>query len=190
MGPFSSTVPSSLIPYWAAPRNTLPWYMRCWSWLTVRDFIFLGSKITADGDWSPEFKRLLLLGRKAMTSLDSILKSRDYFADKGPSSQSHGFSSRHVWMWKLDHKESWAPKNWCFWTVVLEKTLESPLDRKDIKLVNPKGNQSWIFIKRADTITEAPILWPTNAKNWLVGKDPDSEKDWKLKEKGWQRMRW
>ena len=103
---------------------------------TVRDFIFLGSKITADDNCSHEIKRCLLLGRKAMTNLDSILKSRrQYFANKGPFTQSYGFSSSHVWMWELDHKESWAPKNWCFWTVVLEKTLESPLDCKEIKLV-------------------------------------------------------
>ena len=111
---------------------------------TVRDFIFLGSKITADGDCRHEIKRCLLLGRKAMAILHSILKSRD-FANKGPSGQSYGFSSSHVCMWELDHKGSWAPKNWCFWTVVLEKTLKSPLDCKKIKPVNPKGNQFWIF---------------------------------------------
>ena len=116
----------------------------------VTDFIFLGSKITADGDCSHEIKRSLLLGIKAMINLDSILKSRD-IADKGPSSWSYGFSSSHVWMWDLDHKESWALKNWCFWTVVLEKTLESPLECKEIKTVNPKGNQSWIFIERTDS---------------------------------------
>ena len=99
---------------------------------TVADFIFLGSKITADGDCSHEIKRCLLLGRKVMTNLDSIFKSREYFANKGPSSQGYGFSSGHVWMWELDYKESWAPKNWCFWTVVLEKTLGSPLDCKEI----------------------------------------------------------
>ena len=95
-----------------------------------------------------------------MTNLDSILKTRHYFAEKGPSSQSYGFSSSHEWMWELDHKESWAPKNWCFWTVVLEKTLESSLDFKEIQPVNPKGNQSWIFIGRADAEAEAPKLWP------------------------------
>ena len=105
---------------------------------TVTDFIFLGSKITADDDCSHEIKRHLLLGRKAMTNLDSILKSRDIAADKGPSSQSYGFFGSHVWMWELDHKESWALKNWCFWTVVLEKTLQSPLDCKEVKAVNPK----------------------------------------------------
>ena len=109
-------------------------------WKTVTDFIFLGSKITADGDCNHEIKRYLLLGRKAMTNLDSILKSRDInFVDKGPSSQSYDFSSSHAWMWELDHKEGWALKNWCFWTVVLEKTLEGPLNCK-IKPVNPKRN--------------------------------------------------
>ena len=109
---------------------------------TVTDFIFLGSKITVDGDCSHEIKRRLLLGRKAMTSLESILKKqRCYFANKGLSSQSYGFSSSHVWMWELNHKESPVPKNWCFRTVVLEKTLESPLDSKEIKPVNLKGNQ-------------------------------------------------
>ena len=110
---------------------------------TVSDFIFLGSKITTDGDFSHEIKRRLVLGRKAMSNLDSILKSRHYFANKGLSSQGYGFSSGHVWMWELDQKEVWAPKNWRFWTVVLEKTLESPLDNcKEIQPVNPKGNQS------------------------------------------------
>ena len=126
----------------------------------------------------------MLLGRKAMTNLDSILKSRHYFADKGPSNQSYGFSSSHVWMWELDHKESWVPKNWCFWTVVLEKTLESPLDCKEIKPVNTKGNQSWIFTGRTDVEAETPILWPPDSKNWFTGKDPDAEKDWGQEEKG------
>ena len=110
---------------------------------TVKDFIFSGSKITADGDYSHEIKTCLLLGRKAMTNLDSILKSRDITCWQRSSSQSYGFPSGHVWMWELDYKESWVPKNWCFWTVVLEKTLESLLDCKEIKPVHPKGNQSW-----------------------------------------------
>ena len=118
-----------------------------------------------------------------MTNLDSILKSRD-IADKRPSSRSYGSSSSHVWMWELDHKQGWAPKNWCFITVVLEKTLESPLDCREIKSVHPKGNQSWIFIGRTDAESEAPILWPPDAKNWLIGKDPDAEKDWRQEEKG------
>ena len=101
-----------------------------------------------------------------------------YFANKGLSSQGYGFSNSHVWMWELDHKEGWALKNWCFWTVVLEKILESPLDCKEIQPVNPKGNQSWIFIGRTDAEAEAPILWPSDGKRWLIVKDPDAEKDW------------
>ena len=97
---------------------------------------------------------------------------------------SYGFSSNHVWMWELDHKESWAPKNWCFWTVVLEKTLESPLDCKEIQPVHPQGNQSWIFIGRTDAETESPILWLPDVKNWLIRKDPDAGKDWGQGEKG------
>ena len=152
---------------------------------TVRDFIFLGSRITADGDCSHEIKRCLLLGRKVITYLDSILKSkRHYFADKGPSSQSYGFSSSHVWMWELDYKERWASKNWCFQTVVLEKTLESPLDNKEIKPVNPKGNQLWIFIRRSDDEAETPILWPPEVKSWLIWKDPNVGKDSRREEKG------
>ena len=125
----------------------------------------------------------MLLGRKAMRNWDSILKSRD-ITDKGPSSQSYSFSSSHVWIWELDHKESWVPKNWCFWSVVLEKTLESPLDSKEIKLVNPKGNQSWIFIEGTDAGAEAPMLWPPDVKNWLIGKGSDAEKDWRQEENG------
>ena len=145
---------------------------------TVRDFIFLGSKITADGDYIHEIKRCLLLGRKSMTNLDSILKSRHYFTNKDLSSQSYGFSSSHVWMWELEYKESWVLKNWCFWSVVL-KTLESLLDCKEIQPVHPKGNQSWIFVGRTDAEAEAPILWPPDAKNWLICKDPDAGEDWR-----------
>ena len=132
-----------------------------------------------------KIKRCLLLGRKVMTNLDSILKSRDItLLTKVHLFQSYGFSSSHVWMWELDHKESWVLKNWCFWTVVLEKTLESPLDCKEIQPVHPKGNQSWIFIRKTDAEAEIPILWPPNAKNWLIGKDPDAGKDWGQEEKG------
>ena len=113
-----------------------------------------------------------------------IKRQRHYFANKGPSSQGYGFSSTHVWMWELDYKESWPLKNWCFWTVVLEKTFESPLDCKEIQSVHPKGDQSWIFIGRNDVEAEAPTLWPADAKNWLTGKDPDAWKDWKQEEKG------
>ena len=150
---------------------------------TVRDFIFLGSKITADGDCSHEIKRHLFLGSKVMTNLSSnSKKQRHYIADKGPSSQSYVFSSGHVWMWELDYKESWALKNGCFWTVVFEKTLESPLDCKEIQPVNLKGNQSWIFIGSPDA--ETSLLWPPDVKNWLIGKDPDAGKDWRWEEKG------
>ena len=118
---------------------------------TVADFIFLGSKITADGDCSHEIKRLLLLGKKSYDQpRQYIKKQRHYFANKGSSSQVYGFSSIHEWMWELDYKESWAVKNWCFWTVILEKTLESHLDCKEIKPVNPKGNQLWMYIGRTD----------------------------------------
>ena len=113
-----------------------------------------------------------------------IEKQRHYFADKGLSSQSYGFSNSHVQMCKLDYKESWVLKNWCFWTVVLEKTLKSPLDCKEIQPVHPKGNQSWIFIGRTDAEAETPIFWSTVAKNWLIGKDPDAGKDWRREEKG------
>ena len=149
----------------------------------MADFIFLGSKITADGDCYHEIKSRLLLGRKVMTNLDSIFKSRD-IANKVPSSQGYGFFSSHVWMWELDYKESWVPKNWCFWTVVLEKTLESPLDFKDIQPVHPKGDQSWVFIGRTDAEDETPILWPPDVKNWLIWKDPDAGKDWRQEKKG------
>jgi len=150
---------------------------------TVRDFIFLGSKIMANGDCCHEIKIHLPLGRKVMTNLDSKSKTRD-IADKVPSSQSYGFSSSHVWMWELDYKESWVLKNWCFWTVVLEKTLESPLDCKEIQLFHPEGNQSWIFIGKTDAEAETPILWPPDAKNFLTGKDPDAGKDCRQEEKG------
>ena len=115
-----------------------------------------------------------------------IKKQRHYFVNKDPSSQGYGFSSGQVWMWELEYKESWAPKNWCFWTVVLEKTLESPLDCKEIQLVHPKGNQSWVFIGRTDAEAETPTLWPPDVNNSLIGKDPDAGQDWRLEEK---RMR-
>ena len=116
-----------------------------------------------------------------MTNLDSIFKSRRYFVNKGPSSQGYGFSSSHVWMWDLDHKKSWALKNW---TVVLEKTVESPLDCKEIQPVHPEGDQSVIFIGRTDAEAEVPVLWPPHVKSWLIWKDPDSGKDWRREEKG------
>ena len=149
---------------------------------TVRDFIFGGSKITADDVCSHEIKRCLLFGRCYDQPRQHIKKQRHYFANKGQSRQDYGFPSRQVWMWELDYKESWAPKNWCFWTVVL-KTLDSPLDCKEIQPVHPKGNQLWVFIGRTDVKAETPILWPPNAKNWLTGKDRDAEKDWRREEK-------
>ena len=114
----------------------------------------------------------------------AAMKLKDTFANKGPSNPSYGFSSSHVWMWELYHKENWVPKNWYFWTVVLQKTLESPLDCKEIQPVHPKGNQAWIFIGRTDAETETQIFWLPDVKNWLIGKDPDAGKDWRLEEKG------
>ena len=111
-------------------------------------------------------------------------KQRHYFANKGLSSQSYGFSSSHIWMRELDYKQSWAQKNWCFWTAVLEKTFESPLVCKEIQPVHPKGNQSWIFIGRTDAEAATPILWPPDVKNLLIGKNPDAGKDWRQKKKG------
>ena len=108
-----------------------------------------------------------------------IKNERHYFVNKGLFSQGYGFSSSHLWMWELDCKESWVPKNWCFWTVVLEKTPESPLDCKEIQPVHPKGDQSWVFTGRTDVEAETPILWPPDVKSWLIGKDPDSGKDWR-----------
>ena len=112
------------------------------------------------------------------------MSNLSYFVNKGLSSQGYGFSSGHVWMWELDYKESWAPKNWCFWTVMLEKTLESPLDCKEIQPIHPKGDQSWVFIGRTDVEAETPVLWPPDVKNWLIWKDPNAGKDWQQEEKG------
>ena len=145
---------------------------------TVRDFILGGSKITADGDCSHEIKRRLLLGRKVMTNLDSILKSRDITVPtKVHLFKAMVFPVVTFGLWELGYKESWASKNRCFWTVVSEKTLESPLDCKEIQPVNPKGNQSRIFIGRTDAEGEIPILWQPDVKNWVIGKDPDTGKD-------------
>ena len=152
---------------------------------TVTNFIFLDPKITANGECSYEIKRHLLLGRKGMTNLDSILKSRDIILPtKVHLVKATVFLVVMYRLWELDHKEGWAQKNWSFRTVVLEKTLESPLDFKEIKPVNPKGNQSWIFIGRTAADAEAPILRSPDAKNWLIGKDPDAGKDWRQEEKG------
>ena len=118
-----------------------------------------------------------------LSLMKNTKKQKYYLTDKGPSSQSYGFSSSQVWMWQLDSKESWALKNWCFWSVVLEKTLESPMDCKEIKSANPKGNQPWIFIWRTDVKAEALTLWPLDVKSWLVRKDPDAGNDWGQEEK-------
>ena len=164
----------------------------------VTDFFFLGSKITADDNYSHEIRRWLLLGRKAMTNLNSVLKSKDkkkkkqrhHFADKGPYSQGYDLSSSHVQIWELNYKEGRALKNWCFPTVVLEKTFKNPLESKEIKPVNFKGNQPWILFGRTDAEPEAPILWSSDVNSWLIGKDPDAGKDWKGRKRGQQRMRW
>ena len=147
--------------------------------------IFLGSQITADGECSHEIKRCLLLGRKATTHQDSIIKSRDItLLTKVRLVKAMVFSSSHVWMWELEYKESWAPKNWCYWLWCWRRLLGDPWTAKEIKPVNPKGNQSWIFTRRIDAEAEAPILWPPAVKNWLIGKDPDAWKDWRQEEKG------
>ena len=144
---------------------------------TVADFTFLGSKITADGDCSHEIKRHLLLGRKVMTNLQSILKSTDITLPTMVRLVKAMVFPVVMYGCELDHKESWAPKNWCFWTVGLEKTLEGPLDCKGIKSVNPQGNQSWILTGSTHAEAETPIFWPPDVKNWLFGKDPDAGKD-------------
>ena len=160
-------------------------------WKQWEIFIFLGSKVTADGDCSHEITRCLLLGRKAMTiPRQHIKKQRHYFANKGPSSQGYGFSSGHVWMWELNHKEGWMTKNWRFWAVVLEKTLESLLDCKEIQPGHPKGDQSWVFIGRTDVEAETPILWPPDAKSWLIRKNLMLVKIDGRRRRVWQRIRW
>ena len=130
------------------------WWLQLWNWKTLTP-------------WKESYDQ----------PRQHIKKQRYYFVNRSPSSQGYGFSSGHIWTWELDCKESWAPKNWCFW-IVLEKTLESPLDSKEIQPVHPKGDQSWVFIGRTDVEAETPILWPPDAKSWLTGKDPDAGKDW------------
>ena len=149
-------------------------------------FYFLGLQITTDSDCSHEIQKCLLHGRKFMTKLDNILKSRDITLPTKVhlSSQAYGFPSSHVRMWELGHKEVWVLNNWCFWNVVLEKALESPLDCKEIPPVHPKGDQSWVFIGRTDAEAETAILWPPDAKRWLIWKDPDAGKDGRQEEKG------
>ena len=154
----------------------------------VIGFVFLGSKITRDNDCSHDIKRCLLLWRKAMTNLDNILNTETSLWQQMSIYTKLWFL--HVWMWELTHKRGWALKNWCFWTVVLEKTLECPLNSKEIKPVNPKGNQLWIFTGRTDGEAEAPILWPPDWKSWFIGNDCDAGKAWRQLEKGQQRVRW
>ena len=159
---------------------------------TVSDFIFGGSKITADGDCNYEIKIFLLLGRKVMTNLDSIFKSRDITLPtkvRLVKAMVFPYMVFHVWMWELDCEESWVPKNWYFWSVVLEKTLESPLDFKEIQPFHSKGDQPWVFFGRNDAEAETPVLLPTHAKSWLIGKDSDAGRDWGQEEEGAKRMR-
>ena len=167
----------SLITSWRIDGETMK---------TVRDFIFLGFKISVDGDCSHEIKRCLLLGSKVMTILDSILKSRDITL-LTKVHLAKGLVSPVVMLWELDHKENWGLKNWCFWTVVLYMAIESPLDYKEIQLVHPKETQSWIFIGRTDAEAETPIFWWPDVKNWLTGQYLDAGKDWRQEEKGVDR---
>ena len=146
--------------------------------------MFWGSKITSDGDCSHEINRHLLLGRKSMTNLDNIFKSRDISLPTKVHLVKSTVFPVVMYGCELDYKEIWAPKNWCFLTMVLERTHESPLDCKEIQPIHPKGNQSWILIGRTDAEAKTPILWLPDAKNGLIGKDPDAGKDWKQEEKG------
>ena len=147
---------------------------------TPWDLLFCCISITWVSPWKKSYDKLR----------QCIEKQRHYFANTGPSSQNFGFSSSHVWIWELNYKENWGPKNRCFWTVVLEKTLESLLDYKEIQPVNPKGDQSWVFIGRTDAKAETPILWPPPAKSWLIGKDSDAGRDWGQEEKGTTLTQW
>ena len=167
----TKAVASSPNPSWQKMGKRWKQWQTLYSW---------APKITEVCDFSHEIKRHLLLGRKTMTNLDRILeKQRHYFAHKSLYSQRYGFSNSHVWIWDLDNNKGWALKNWCFWTVILEETLKSPLDFKKFKAVNPEGNQPWVFTGRSDAEAEAPLLWPPDARNWLLRKDPDAGKDWR-----------
>ena len=151
---------------------------------TVTDFLYLGSKITVDSDCSHEIKRGWLLGRKAMTNLDSVLKSRDITLPTKLRIVKAMLFPVVRYGCELDHKEGWALKNWCFWTLALEKALQSPLDCKEIQSVNPKGNKPWLFTGMTNTKAEVSILQPHDVKSFLIGKDPDTVKDWGQEEKG------
>ena len=163
-----------MVNRWGNSRNSVRLY-------------FGGSKITADGDCSHEIKRRLLLGRKVMTNLDNIIKSWDITLPTKVCLVKVMVSP--VVMYGCESceescEESWVPKNWCFWTVVLKKTLESPLDCKEIQPVHPQGDKSWVFIGRTDAETETPIVWPPHVKSWLIWKDPDAVRGWGQEEKG------
>ena len=148
-------------------------------------FSFLGlQKSLRTVTASMKLKDACSLGEKLWQTRQRIKQQKHHFASKGLYSQAMIFPVVNIWMWELDHKKGWAPKNWCFWTVVLAKTLESPLDCKEIKPVHPKGNQPWIFTGRTDAEAKAPIPWPPDVKRWLIGKDPDAGKDWRREEKG------
>ena len=147
--------------YFWVLQNCCRWWLQPWNWKML-------------APWKKSYDQ----------SRQHIKKQRYYFTNKGLSSQSYGFPSSHVWIWESDYKESWVPKNWYVCTVVLEKTLENPLDCKKIQPVHPKGDQSWVFIGRTDVEAETPILWPPDVRNWLIGNDPDAGKDWRREEKG------
>ena len=150
---------------------------------TVAGFTFLGFQNHCRWWLQPWNSKMIATWKKSYDQLRQHIKNqRHYFANKGLSSQGYGFSSSHVWLWELEYKESWGLQNWCFWTVVLEKTLKTPLDNKEIQPAHPKGNQSWIFIRRTDVEAETSILWPPDMQNWLIGKDPDAGKDWRQEE--------
>ena len=163
----------------SASASVLPMNIQDWFLLGLTGLISLQSEGPQESSPTPQYIQYPLINHME----HNMKKQRHYFANKGPSSQSYGFPSSHIWMWELDHKESWALTNWCFWIVVLEKTLESPLDCKQIQPVHPKWNQSWIFIGRTDAEAEAPVLSLPDVKNWLLGKDPDAGKDWRQEEK-------
>ena len=156
---------------------------------TVRDFIYFFWLQSHCRWWLQSWNKKMLAPQKKIYDQprEHIKEQKHYFVNRGLSSQSYDFSSSHVWMWELDYKESWVPKDWCFLIVLLEKTLESPLDCKEIQPVYPKGDQSWVFIGRIDVEAETPILWPPDVKNWLTGKDPDAGKDWRQEENGTTR---
>ena len=152
---------------------------------TVTDFIFLRLQNHCRWWLQPWNEKMLALWKKSYDQPRQLIKKqRHYFANKGPSSQSYGFSNSHIWMWELDYKESWVLKNWCFWTVVLEKTLGSPFHSKEIQPVHPKGDQSWISIGRTYAEAETPLLCPPDEKNWLIWEDPEAGKDWRHEKKG------